>query len=173
MFLIYQLPSGVHARDAMFYKHDGTIFNAERARALFSNGTYQKVASVRARNLEHVYELTNLWPGNQQEWITRLAPRMHSLSVGDLVVNETTGGVFIVASMGFDFLVDGNWSKAPFDVVAWMAENGHPEYRDLIRALEMTLEAERGDPAKAERLLAEIAEVRDNAMDRYQDWATD
>jgi hypothetical protein len=60
-------------------------------------GFYKKVAEIEANDLEHVFEISNL---GHEKFITRLA-RMHSLSVGDIVVdgNDIQWGV---ADVGFD-----------------------------------------------------------------------
>lgn len=44
-------------------------------------GFYEKVAEIEANDLEHVFTISNL--GNNEE-----AVRMHSLSVGDIVVDS-------------------------------------------------------------------------------------
>lgn len=47
-----------------------------------------------------------------------------------------------------------------FDVVEWMAENGHPSYKARIERLKESVEKE-------------IEEIRREAYDRYDDWRTD
>ena len=46
-------------------------------------GFYEKVAEIKANDLEHVFHIGNMGP---ETAITRLA-RMHSLSVGDIVID--------------------------------------------------------------------------------------
>jgi len=46
-------------------------------------GFYNKVAEIEANDLEHVFEISNL---GREDAITRL-DRMHSLSVGDIVID--------------------------------------------------------------------------------------
>jgi hypothetical protein len=53
---------------------------------------YQKVAVIQAENFDHVFEISNL--GEEEHLITRLSP-MHSVSVGDVLVNEAGKAVFV------------------------------------------------------------------------------
>jgi hypothetical protein len=62
-----------------------------------SGGFYETVAEIEATNLEHVYLIGNMGP---EESITRLA-RMHSISVGDLIV-DSEGQTYVVAQFGYD-----------------------------------------------------------------------
>lgn len=64
---------------------------------------YQKVAVIEANDLDGVFEVGNIGP---EENITRLG-RMHSLSVGDVIV-DPAGVAHLVASFGFE-QIDG-WS---------------------------------------------------------------
>ena len=59
-------------------------------------GYYTKVAEIEGNDLEHVFHIGNMGP---EESITRL-DRMHSLSVGDIVV-DGNGIQWGVASVGF------------------------------------------------------------------------
>lgn len=65
-----------------------------------AGGFYETVAEIEARDLEHVFEVGNIGP---EEAITRLA-RMHSVSVGDLVV-DPEGRTYVVARFGFEEVV--------------------------------------------------------------------
>jgi len=73
---------------------------------------------------------------------------------------------------------------AKFDVVAWMAEHGHPGYAAKINEIECHKWEVIGEagrywqhcPFTAETLAkldTAIAEIRQDAEDRYTDWATD
>jgi len=62
---------------------------------------YTKVAEIEANDLEHVFHIGNMGP---EELITRL-DRMHSLSVGDIVV-DGNGIQWGVASIGFTEVQD-------------------------------------------------------------------
>tara|TARA_R110000868_G_scaffold295032_1_gene555444 strand:- start:22 stop:390 length:369 start_codon:yes stop_codon:yes gene_type:complete len=61
-------------------------------------GFYHPVCTILADDLEGVFDTGNIGP---EENIMRLTPRMHSVSVGDIVVNNETGEASMVASMGF------------------------------------------------------------------------
>lgn len=104
---VYQIDRDQHpeaARDAFMYGK-GNIFTRADAANYMRRGVYRKVADVEAVNMEHVYELMNLWP-QPENWIKRLAP-LHSLSVGDVVVSDQTKSAWIVAGAGFDYLDHG------------------------------------------------------------------
>jgi hypothetical protein len=72
--------------DSMFGKHEQAL----------EMGLYEKVAEIEAANLEDVFKIGNIGPENK---ITRLE-RMHSVSVGDIIVQGDEAHV--VASCGFD-----------------------------------------------------------------------
>ena len=57
---------------------------------------YDLVAEIEATDLEQVFEIGNIGP---ERAITRHVP-MHSVSVGDIIMNEQ-GDMHLVASMGF------------------------------------------------------------------------
>lgn len=57
---------------------------------------YDLVAEIEAANLEQVFDIGNIGP---ESAITRRAP-MHSVSVGDIIMNDQ-GDMHLVASMGF------------------------------------------------------------------------
>ena len=57
-----------------------------------------------------------------------------------------------------------------FDVITWMAEHGHPAYRDKIASLSSRLGLDADLDAE---IKAEIKEIRRIAQDRYDDWASD
>lgn len=63
---------------------------------------------------------------------------------------------------------------ANFDVIEWMAAHGHPGYKANIEALKIAggifhFDGEEIPPA----ITAKIAEIRQMAQDRYDDWASD
>lgn len=71
-----------------------------------------------------------------------------------------------------------------FDVIEWMAAHGHPSYGERIRDAEDYKSEVRGEAGRygdscpfTQELLAkadaEIAEIRQAAQDRYDDWASD
>jgi hypothetical protein len=68
--------------------------------------------------------------------------------------------------------------------VIWMAKHGHPGYANEIQALEATKWETIGEAgrywqlcpfthATIMKIQAEIAEVQQVALDRYEDWASD
>lgn len=84
-----------------FYKaYLDTTFRPTQESVLAARGMYEQVAVIEAADLEGVFHIGNMGP---EEKITRLAP-MHSVSVGDVVVDED-GNAFVVASFGFDPIV--------------------------------------------------------------------
>jgi len=81
------LPKFVASRNAMFgdeYKADNWKF-------------YEHVSDIEADDLNGVFHIGNMGP---EERITRHAP-MHSLSVGDIIVDPRSGNRSIVARCGF------------------------------------------------------------------------
>jgi len=72
----------------------------------------------------------------------------------------------------------------PERAVEWMTEHGTPNYANRINELEVLIEETKADAgrywsdceftvAKIVAILAEIDEVREHALERYTDWATD
>ena len=66
-----------------------------------------------------------------------------------------------------------------FDIVEWMNSNGHPGYKNRILKLKEQIEAvlASNHVSQPDRVVAnlynEIEEVKDEAEDRYRDWASD
>lgn len=71
-----------------------------------------------------------------------------------------------------------------FNAVEWMANNGHPSYAREINDLKCVIDEIKGDAgrnwqfceftlASIAKVKAQITEVEEAALDRYQDWATD
>lgn len=73
----------------------------------FEKGYYEHVSNITADSLEGVFHVGNMGP---EENIERFAP-MHSLSVGDLVLDEN-GMYHMVASFGFDAVNELNMEIA-------------------------------------------------------------
>jgi hypothetical protein len=63
---------------------------------LEAKSLYMKVAEIDANNLDEVFEIGNIGP---EKNIKRLKP-MHSVSVGDVIVDES-GKAFFVDNYGF------------------------------------------------------------------------
>ncbi len=72
-------------------------FFGGRAEYTFSKSLYTHVANITASDLEHVFEISNIGP---ETAIERL-DRKHSLSVGDIVIDENNI-VWVVADFGFE-----------------------------------------------------------------------
>lgn len=84
------------AQLAMRRTFDGDITGI--AKDAFDSGYFTHVANITANDLEHVFQISNL--GNEEDRIERL-DRMHSLSVGDLVI-DGNDIVWVVANFGFE-----------------------------------------------------------------------
>ena len=76
-----------------------TIFQPTDAAILAARGLYAPVAEINALSLNQVFDIGNIGPESK---ITRLAP-MHSVSVGDVIVDEQGHAVY-VAPFGFNSL---------------------------------------------------------------------
>jgi len=71
------------------------------AKESFEAGYYTHVANITASDLEHVFHIGNMGP---EESIERL-DRMHSVSVGDIVIDENNI-VWVVANFGFEEVME-------------------------------------------------------------------
>ena len=71
---------------------------------------YEHVANIEAADLNGVFHIGNMGP---EENIERLGPIMHSLSVGDIVVDTTDGATHYVDSFGFGRLFTNHFSTGP------------------------------------------------------------
>lgn len=58
----------------------------------YARNHYQKVAVIEAEGFDDVFAISNI--GEEEHLITRLAP-MHSVSVGDVIVDEAGHAVFV------------------------------------------------------------------------------
>lgn len=72
--------------------------------ASWAAGYYSHVANVATDDKEEAFEIMNLWTPKCEAKVTRLAP-LHSLSVGDVVVDEA-GVAHYVDRFGYK-LVEG------------------------------------------------------------------
>jgi hypothetical protein len=59
---------------------------------------YEEVAIIEAEDLDEVFKIGNVGP---DDMITRLAPEMRSVSVGDIIIDTTTDEWFAVAAYSF------------------------------------------------------------------------
>lgn len=91
---VYQMSSDAIEKTGafpMFYGKDG-LFDLDK-----NIQHYDKVADLNVETLDEAFEVGNIGP---EEKYTRYK-RMHSVSVGDILVKET-GEAFVVADFGFD-----------------------------------------------------------------------
>lgn len=84
------------AKKAMMMDFRGTQI-ANLAKTSFDEGFYKHVADIEADNLHGVFEVGNIGP---EDSITRF-DRMHSVSVGDIIIDSFNGNKFVVANHGF------------------------------------------------------------------------
>jgi hypothetical protein len=94
MIKVYQIPSEVMEQYDIFpsFYGRGKLFDLQ------SNlDKYVHVADLNTNSLDEAFEIGNIGPESKY---TRYA-RMHSLSVGDILVDET-GQAHVIASFGFD-----------------------------------------------------------------------
>jgi len=95
MIKVYQIPSKVMEKQKIFpFSYGMGKFNIHE-----HLDKYVHVADLDANTLDEAFEIGNVGP---EEKYTRYA-RMHSVSVGDILVEET-GQAHVVASFGFDEL---------------------------------------------------------------------
>lgn len=94
-FEIYQLDRNASTETRLAvtcdYHSAGWLDTVKEAKPLFRH-----VATIRAADLDHVFEIGNIGP---EENINRILP-MHSLSVGDIVKCYDTE--YVVAAFGFE-----------------------------------------------------------------------
>lgn len=91
------VPKFAAKRDLDFAEMKGTTIEV-LAKEYFDKGYYTHVANIEGSDLEHVFQISNL--GNEEDRVERL-DRMHSLSVGDLVI-DGNDIVWVVANFGFE-----------------------------------------------------------------------
>jgi len=65
---------------------------------------YGHVADVAATDVDDAFRIMNLWSEEDEAKVTRLAP-LHSLSVGDVLVDPVSGSAYICLAAG--------WRKVP------------------------------------------------------------
>lgn len=88
------------SRPAFYMQYLDTTFRPTAVAIAKARKQYKKVATIEADNLEQVFEIGNIGPESK---ITRHAP-MHSISVGDVVV-DSNGAAKFVAPFGFKNVV--------------------------------------------------------------------
>lgn len=94
-FEIYQLDHNVSTETRLAvtcdYHSSDWLDTVKEAKPLFRH-----VATIRARDLDHAFQISNLGP---EDNINRILP-MHSLSIGDIVKCYDTE--YVVAMIGFE-----------------------------------------------------------------------
>ena len=78
-----------------------TTFNPTADAVFAAWDQYKSVAMIDADDLEHVFEIGNMGPEHR---ITRHGPPMHSVSVGDVVVDPACSTAWFVDTCGFGML---------------------------------------------------------------------
>lgn len=102
MFTVYQISSD-HKKALMEYMPE-VLFRMTfdgKVNEVDFLAHYSAVAKIDAATLDQVFEIGNIGP---ESLIERL-DRMHSISVGDVIVDEA-GTKFVVSSFGFDEIVE-------------------------------------------------------------------
>ena len=92
-----------------FKKYTRTTFAPEASAIYDAIDMYGHVANITAENLNAVFHIGNMGP---EENIDRF-DRMHSLSVGDIIVDTTDGATHYVDSTGFGRLFTNHFSTGP------------------------------------------------------------
>jgi hypothetical protein len=95
-FSVYQL-QGTDLRDERFELGFGKDPKA-LAEKLFDTWKYTLVAKITAPDLEGVFQIGNIGP---ESHINRIADRMASVSVGDIVEDPASRKTYLVANFGF------------------------------------------------------------------------
>lgn len=81
------------------------IFNASCA---WMDEYYTHVAVIEASDLDDVFEIGNM--GSSSEIVITQGTKMHSISVGDIIENDTTKEKFVVADCGFEkIILEEDW----------------------------------------------------------------
>ena len=97
LFTVYQINLSDDEFSAHRETYLNTIFQPTDAAILAARGLYKPVAYIQAESLGRVFDIGNIGP---EKDIERLAP-MHSVSVGDVIVDEDGHAVY-VAPFGFN-----------------------------------------------------------------------
>lgn len=83
---------------AFYKKYLDTTMRPTRDRVLEAIDMYEIVAEIEATDLDDVFNIGNIGPESS---IKRFS-RMHSISVGDIITDLSTGKKVFVASFGFE-----------------------------------------------------------------------
>ena len=82
---------------SLMYDPDYPQFNNTTVLNAFKNGEYIHVADLDVDTLDEAFEVGNIGP---EEKYTRYE-RMHSVSVGDVLMMEDDPNIYVVAGVGF------------------------------------------------------------------------
>ena len=82
---------------SLMYDPDYPQFNNTTVLNAFKNGEYIHVADLDVDTLDEAFEVGNVGP---EEKYTRYE-RMHSVSVGDVLMMEDDPNIYVVAGVGF------------------------------------------------------------------------
>ena len=88
------------SRPDFYNQYLDTTFRPTADAIIKARSPYEKVATIEANGFEDVFEIGNIGPESK---ITRIT-RMHSVSVGDVIVRED-GVAKFVAPIGFESVV--------------------------------------------------------------------
>jgi len=102
LFTVYQPNFDKFVKDGNFVSREMAdkhfkITRGDVTPSDFRNLSYDTVCTIIAKNLDEVFEIGNIGP---EEKITRLNT-MHSVSVGDIIEDSTTGKRYVVSPFGF------------------------------------------------------------------------
>ena len=105
-FAVYQVKLDRFIKDGNFITEDKAKLHFEISRGKVTNNDfvrhYQPVCTIDASDLDEVFEIGNIGP---EDRIRRYNDtRMHSISVGDVIINEFTGKRYVVKPFGFEEL---------------------------------------------------------------------
>jgi hypothetical protein len=103
LFTVYQpnlnkfLDDGQFKSRDLMDKHFKMTHKGEVTPSEFRNYYGTPVCSMLAKDLNHVFEIGNIGP---ESAIMRF-DKMHSVSVGDVIVDSTSGKYYVVKPLGF------------------------------------------------------------------------
>lgn len=106
-FNIYQIykgcPMAMEMKRKMSLCHNISFY----ASCALMDEYYTHVANIEASDLDDVFEIGNIGSSSEIDIIE--GTKMHSVSVGDIIENETTKEKFVVMDCGFEEIVMEDW----------------------------------------------------------------
>jgi hypothetical protein len=105
-FAVYQVKLDRFIKDGNFISEDKAKQHFDISRGRVTNNDivrhYQPVCTIEANDLNEVFHIGNVGP---EDRIRRYNDtRMHSISVGDVIINEFTSKRYVVKPFGFEEL---------------------------------------------------------------------